>query len=99
MRPFRFFFFITVAIILFFAVARVVLIAAFFAAILSITYWGVRSLMNFLGKLSWNEQDTHRGYYGVNRNEDYLNLEEHPMLRKERVYQTPVNNENIIIIK
>lgn len=99
MRPFKFFFFVTIAFIIFFSVAKVLLIAAFFAAIMSITFWGIRSIMNFLGRLSWNENYQQRGYYGVKSEDNYLNLEEHPMFRRERNFGNPLERENIIIIK
>ena len=61
MRPFRFFFLLAVGFILLVAVARVVFFAFIFAAIMSLIFFGVKTIVNFFSNLNW-EQD--KGYYG-----------------------------------
>ena len=64
MRPFRFFFLVSIGVIVFFAVAKVVLFALFIAAIMSLIFFGVRTIMNFFSGLRWEHN---RGY-----NDNYL---------------------------
>ena len=55
MRPFKFFFGISVALILFFFLARVVLVALFFAAVMSLIFFVLRGIKNFFQYMSWED--------------------------------------------
>lgn len=61
MKPFRFFFGVSLAIILFFFLARFVILALIFAAVLSVVFHLSRKLTNFFRNLSWEENDRYRG--------------------------------------
>lgn len=54
MRPFKFFFLFSIAVMIFFALAKVVLVALFFAAVMSLIFFGLKTLGNFINKLSWD---------------------------------------------
>ena len=66
MRPFKFFFLFSIGVIVFFALAKVVLVALFFAAVMSLIFFGFKTLGNFFNKLSWDYGN--RGNYS----EQYL---------------------------
>ena len=57
MRPFRFFFGVSLAVIMFFFLARFVVIALMAAAVLSVIFHVSRKIKNFFLNLSWEEDD------------------------------------------
>ncbi|MEM7103902.1 MAG: hypothetical protein AAF502_12265 [Bacteroidota bacterium] len=59
MRPFRFFFVLSLGIIIFYFVARVLIFALFAAAILSFGYFLFRKIRSFFFRLDWDGN----GYY------------------------------------
>lgn len=63
MKPFRFFFGVSLALILFFFLARFVIWAMIAAAIMSIVFHLSRKVMNFFRNLSWEENDHYRGAF------------------------------------
>lgn len=79
MRPFRFFFGVSMAIILFFFFARLVLWALIAAAVMSVVFHVSRKVKNFFRNLRWEDDDYYhrdfRNQYEVSprflkRNED-----------------------------
>ncbi len=64
MRPFQFFFLVSIGLILFFAIAKMILIAMFFAAIMSIIFFGLKTIAAFFRNLSWNNSKSN---YQTNR--------------------------------
>lgn len=57
MRPFKFFFSISLGVIIFFFLARFIVTALFIAAILSILFYVGRRLKYFFHNLSWQDED------------------------------------------
>ena len=56
MRPFRFFFALSVGLILFFFLARVLVFALVFAAIMSVAFFVVRKIRNFFMGMTWEDR-------------------------------------------
>ena len=65
MRPFKFFFAISVGMILFFFLARVLIMAFIIAAIMSVLFFVFRKIRNFFRHLAWEEYDD--DYYETRR--------------------------------
>lgn len=65
MRPFKFFFAISVGLILFFFVARVLILAFFIAAVMSVLFFVFRKIRNFFRHLAWEDYDEE--YYEPSR--------------------------------
>jgi hypothetical protein len=59
MRPFKFFFSISLGVIVFFFLARFIVAALFIAAILSLLFYVGRRLSYFFRDLSWQDDATH----------------------------------------
>ena len=57
MRPFKFFFAISVGLILFFFLARVLFIALLFAGVMSLIFYAVRGIKNFFRRLDWEDYE------------------------------------------
>ena len=57
MRPFKFFFVFSLAVIVFFFVARVLVLALFAAAIMSVVFFAFRKMKNFFRRLQWDDED------------------------------------------
>lgn len=55
MRPFRFFFALSLGLFVFFFLARLVLLALFAAAVMSLVFFLGRKVKNFFQRLSWEE--------------------------------------------
>ena len=83
MRPFRFFFGVSLAVILFFFFARLVLWALIAAAVMSVVFHVSRKVKNFFRNLRWEDddyyhQDKLRNQYEMSprfskRNEEFFN--------------------------
>lgn len=70
MRPFRFFFALSLGVIIFMFLARFVLIALFMAVLFSILYYAGRKLYTFFSRLRWDgeeDEDRYDWVYGQNR--------------------------------
>ena len=61
MRPFRFFFGVSLAVIMFFFFARFVVMALIAAAVFSVIFHVSRKVKNFLLNLRWEEDDYYLG--------------------------------------
>ncbi len=78
MRPFKFFFTVSVGLILFFFLARVFLFAMMIAAVMSVLFFIAQKTKNFFRRLSW-EDDSYR--YGSHHN---YRFEEAPYRMEKR---------------
>lgn len=56
---------------IFFAVAKVVLFALFIAAIMSLIYFGLKTLAGFFGKMAWAQDERSRSQYYLERDHDF----------------------------
>lgn len=82
MRPFRFFFFMSLGIMLFFVVARFVVFAVVAAALLSFAFFIGRKIRNFFYHMSW-EDDRYQA---------------HPhRMQYQRSLQQPVWNDDLLV--
>ena len=59
MRPFRFFFVLSLGIFFFFFIARFVILALIVAAIMSVVFHLARKVKRFFQRLDWQDYDTY----------------------------------------
>ena len=89
MRPFRFFFGLSLAIMIFFVVARFVVAALVIAAFLSLLFFVGRKIKNFFMRMRW-EDDSYGSYHPYYRRRQSLPTWNGDMLvdypHKESVY-------------
>ena len=71
-RPFKFFFALSLGVILFVFFARFVIMAFFFAAILSVTFYVGRRIKNFFRRLSWEDEYDYGYEYGNYKKQEAL---------------------------
>ena len=71
MRPFKFFFMISIGIMAFFFLAKVFIAAFFFAAIMSLIFFVFRSIKHFFLNMNW--QDGQYAYQRKFSDRDNLN--------------------------
>ena len=61
MRPFKFFFMVSIGFLIFFSLMKVVFIALIFAGIMSLFFFGIKTIAGFFRNLSW-ESDRKSSY-------------------------------------
>lgn len=85
MRPFRFFFGVSLAVILFFFLARFVVLALIAAAVFSVIFHVSRKIKNFFLNLEWEEDQ----YYRKNINRQHELSPRFAKSREELFYDFP----------
>ena len=97
MRPFKFFFLTALAFIILFSLAKIAIIALVFAAIMSVGFFIFRSMINFFSNLSWEQKNQYE--YKRNDYDEFLNLSEHPLLKRNETGAHQMEKERIIVIQ
>ena len=56
MRPFKFFFLVSIGFLIFFSLMKVVFIALIFAGIMSLIFFGLKTIASFFRTLTWESE-------------------------------------------